>query len=741
MGSRRTAAVFLFLLLDWSLQENYPFQNVSLTWDTRVNDLVGRLTLDELMQQMAKGGGGPINGPAPPIQRLGVGPFQWDTECQHGMNAQNTTSFIQDIGFGATFSRDLVRKAAEATSIEVRAIHKMYAEKRYFLDHTGINCLNPISSIMRDPRWGRSQETYGEDPFLSGQLGQQNIQGQHGNHPRYIRTSTTCMWFDVHGGPESIPVSRLSFDAKVSERDWRTTFLPSFRYCVQGGTDSVMCSYNSINGVPTCANKKLLTEILRNNWGFSGFVITDQNAAENIITRHHYLNNSVDTAATAILAGVNVEIVSEDIKSPVFQNIVEAINQGKLEEELVRDRVKPLFYTRMRLGEFDPPEMNPFTLINTSVIESSNHRALALEAAMKSFVLLKNDGILPLKQATFNSVAVVGPLADNNTEISGDYHSNPGNQFISTPREAFKSFSTDYRFASGCVTPSCSQYNSAQIQLAVEKVDIIFVCLGLGNSLETEGHDRYDLELPGKQQQLLEDAVLFAGEGKIVLITFNANPTNITWAQNNPRISAIIAAFYPAQATGAALKAVMTSPRTPKFGRLPYTWYVSADQVPAITNYTMEGRTYRYFKGEPLYPFGYGLTYTQFYYDFLQVSDVLTAGNDLRGIVNVENVGTLPGDEIIQVYLSWDNPSVTSPQIQLVAFERFTIDYGSTVTYTFSVSPENMAVWTDDKGWVIEEGNVTLYVGGQQPNQKKSVGSNVLSKSIKINGSKGLGYY
>ncbi|KAK6188117.1 hypothetical protein SNE40_004368 [Patella caerulea] len=726
--------LFLLLINAFCVQ-SYPFQNVSLSWDARVNDLVSRLTLEELVMQMQQGGGGS----APPIQRLGVAPFQWDTECQHGMNAQNTTSFIQDLGFGASFSRDLQRSVAEAISIEVRAIYQMYAKQGVYSEHTGINCLNPISSIMRDPRWGRSQETYGEDPYLSGQLVQEHVRGMLGNHPRYFRTGTTCMWFDVHGGPENIPVKRFSFDSKVSERDWRTTFLPSFRHCVTSGSTSVMCSYNSINGIPTCANKKLLTDILRNEWGFQGFVTTDEEAVENIILAHHYLNNTVDTAATVITAGVNLELWAGKLK--VFDSIVEAINEGKLEEKLVRDRAKPLFYTRMKLGEFDPPEMNPFTLINTSVIESSNHRALALEAAMKSFVLLKNDGILPLKQATFNSVAVVGPLADNNTEISGDYHSNPGNQFISTPREAFKSFSRDYRFASGCVTPSCSQYNSADIELAVEKVDIIFVCLGLGNSLETEGHDRYDLELPGKQQQLLEDVVQFAGVAKIVLITFNANPTNITWAQNNPRISAIIAAFYPAQATGAALKAVMTSPRTPKFGRLPYTWYVSADQVPAITNYTMEGRTYRYFKGEPLYPFGYGLTYTQFYYDFLQVSDVLTAGNDLRGIVNVENVGTLPGDEIIQVYLSWDNPSVTSPQIQLVAFERFTVDYGSTVTYTFSVSPENMAVWTDDKGWVVEEGNVTLYVGGQQPNQKKSVGSNVLSKSVRIVGSKDLGYY
>ncbi|ESP00457.1 hypothetical protein LOTGIDRAFT_157667 [Lottia gigantea] len=710
--------VFLSFAVQLTLQD-YPFRNTSLPWEARVDDLISRITLDEIVQQMYKGGGGPHNGPAPPIKRLGIGPFQWDTECQHGMNEQNGTSFMQDIGFGASFSREMVRKAAAATSIEVRAINKMYAEKGYYLDHTGISCLNPISSLMRDPRWGRSQETYGEDPFLSGQLGQENIRGQHGEHPRYIRTSTTCMWFDVHGGPENIPESRFSFNAVVSERDWRTTFLPAFRYCIKGGSDSIMCSYNSINGVPTCANKKLLTDILRNEWGFSGYVITDQNAAENIIATHHYLNNSIDAAVAAVDAGVNLEIVADYIKNPVLKSITDAINQGKLTEDLVRERVKPMFYTRMRLGEFDPPEMNPFSLINTSVIESANHQALGLEAAMKSFVLLKNDGVLPFGSTKFNAAALVGPLADN------------------------KNFrlAADFRFAAGCSTPACGQYNSSAVKDAVANTDVVFVCFGLGNHLEKENIDRYDLELPGKQQQLLEDVVQYSGSAKIVLITFNANPTNIKWAEENNRISAIIAAFYPAQAAGNALRAVMTSSTTPQFGRLPYTWYYSADQVPAMTNYSMEGRTYRYFKEEPLYPFGYGLTYTQFFYDYFEAPDIVHAGEELHGVVNVENVGTLPGDEVIQIYLSWNNPSETSPQIQLVAFERFSIDYGATKTYKFSISPENMAIWTDDRGWVVEEGNVTIYAGGQQPNQKKSVGSNVLSRTVKILGYKNLGYY
>ncbi|XP_055955055.1 uncharacterized protein LOC126809597, partial [Patella vulgata] len=402
------SAFLLILLVQFSAQD-YPFRNVSLSWDVRVDDLVGRLTLDEMTLQMAKGGAGQ-NGPAPAISRLGIGPYQWNTECLHGSVGHNATSYPQSIGLAATWSYDTIHTTAKAIAEDVRAIHNEAVKAGNYSQWTGLGCFSPVINMMRDPRWGRNQETYGEDPFLSGMLAKAYVKGLQGDHPRYIRANAGCKHFNVHGGPENIPSSRWSFDSKVSMRDWRTTFLPAFRHCVEAGTYSLMCSYNSINGVPACANKELLTDILRTEWGFKGYVVSDEAAVEGITYGHHYTNNSIECAAAAITAGCNLELAENNYIPYYFA--ADAVHQGFITEDLVRDRVKPLFYTRMRLGEFDPPELNPYTSINTSVIHDQAHTALAIEVAMKSFVLLKNSGVLPLKKSVYNSIAIVGPTAD-----------------------------------------------------------------------------------------------------------------------------------------------------------------------------------------------------------------------------------------------------------------------------------------------------------------------------------------
>ncbi|KAH9492176.1 putative beta-D-xylosidase 7 [Bulinus truncatus] len=385
----------------------YPYRDTSLTWEQRVDDLVSRLTLEEIQDQLARGGTGDVGSPAPAIPRLGVGPYAWDSECLHGAAREegNATSFPQSIGLAATFSPALVERMAAATGQEVRGKHNDFVKKGIFQTHTGASCFSPVINVVRDPRWGRNQETYGEDPFMSGKLSQSYVKGLHGYDSRYIQASSGCKHFDAYSGPENIPVSSISFDAKVSERDWKMTYLPAFKACVAAGTDSIMCSYNSINGVPACANKKLLTDILRTEWGFNGYVISDQAAIEFIQEAHNYTNSPLDTAVAAISAGCNLEL-SNNLLKPDYMYIVEAVHQGKLTEDLVRERVKPLFYTRMRLGEFDPPDNNPFTQLDSSVAESPEHQALALEAAMKSFVLLKNrNNFLPLQTSSYNNVA------------------------------------------------------------------------------------------------------------------------------------------------------------------------------------------------------------------------------------------------------------------------------------------------------------------------------------------------
>lgn len=728
------------------LADDYPFRNVSLPWETRVNDLVGRLTLEELQLQLALGGHGPDVSPAPPVQRLGVGPYAWNTECLRGdIRAGSATSFPMPLGLAATFSRDLLYRVARATGEEVRAKYNNFTTHATYGDHMGLSCFAPVVNIMRDPRWGRNQETFGEDPFLSGDLGTSFVRGLQGNDSRYVLTSAGCKHFDVHGGPENIPQSRFSFDAQVSERDWHQTFLPAFKACVDAGTFSIMCSYNSINGVPACANQKLLTDILRVAWNFSGYVVSDESALERLITDHHYVSDYVTAAVEAINAGVNLE-VSHNKPDNVFMQLVTAVAQGNISEFLVRDRAKPLFYTRMRLGEFDPPEMNPYSRLNLSLVLSPAHQALSLEAAKKSFVLLKNeDNFLPVK-GVFETVAVVGPLSNNSALIFGEphYSVDVDETLIVTPLTGLRPLGHDVTHADGCSDVSCATYDSASVRVAVQNADVVFVCLGTGDLQESEGHDKADLELPGQQLQLLQDAVLFGNGTPVVLLLFNGGPLNVTWADQHPSVSAILELWFPGQTTGAALLEVLTNKggNSSPAGRLPATWPLLANQIPDMVNYSMVGRTYRYSDSPSLYPFGYGLSYSTFaYVDLRLAHDVIQAGDPLEGSVVVRNVGSLDCNEVEQVYISWNDTTLQAPRLQLAWFDRVAIPAGHDMTLTFTVDPQSMAIWMETTGWTIYSGPMMVYVGGQQPGQSKRTTSSVLSLPFTILGIKHLGRY
>ncbi|XP_046550190.1 probable beta-D-xylosidase 2 [Haliotis rubra] len=723
---------------------DYPFRNTSLTWEDRVNDLVGRLTLDEIQLQMARGGSGPNAGPAPAISRLGIKPYSWDTECLRGdVAAGEATSFPQALGLGASFSTDLIFRVAQATGEEVRAKYNNFTSHEIYGSHKGISCFSPVINIVRDPRWGRNQETYGEDPFLSGAFAANFVKGLQGNDPRYIRANAGCKHFNVHGGPDNIPAPRFSFDAEVSERDWRTTFLPAFRTCVKAGTYNLMCSYNRINGVPACANKKLLTDILRTEWGFEGYVISDEAAIENIITHHHYLNNSVDTVAACVKAGCNLEL-SQNLAQPVFMSLVDAVKQGKLTEDEVRTSVKALFNVRMRLGEFDPPEMNQYTKLNVSIVQSEAQRNLSVEAALKTFVLLKNENnVLPIKQSDYRDVAVVGPMANNAQALFGDYAPDMDPKYTTTPLQGVQSIWTTVRYGAGCSDSKCTQYVRAEVLTAAKGSDLVFVCLGTGTEIEAEGNDKANLDLPGQQLQVLQDAVTYEFRAKVILLLFNAGPLNVTWAVENPKVNAIMELFLPAQATGEALRRVLLAegPNSVPAGRLPVTWPRYIDTVPDMTNYSMVERTYRYATYPVLFPFGYGLSYTSFFYDMLEYTSEVTAGADLTGLVSVMNQGSFDADEVIQVYISWSNATVTVPQRQLVAFGRVFVPRQRQTQWNFTISAETMAVWTEQDGWVVEPGVISLWAGGQQPNISPAVESNVLAGQFKVTGKKVLGRY
>ncbi|XP_062996259.1 uncharacterized protein LOC134408101 [Elgaria multicarinata webbii] len=731
--------IALLLLAKLNTGQDFPFRDPTLPWEERLDDLVNRLTLEEMVLQMARGGSNG-NAPAPPIKRLGIGPYSWNTECLRGdVEAHGwATSYPQALGLAASFSPQLIYHVANATATEVRAKHNDFVSQGYYADHTGLSCFSPVLNIMRHPLWGRNQETYGEDPFLTTELGVAFVKGLQGEHPRYIKASAGCKHFDVHGGPENIPSSRLDFDAKVDERDWRMTFLPQFEACVRAGTFSVMCSYNRINGIPACANKKLLTDILRGEWGFEGYVVSDEGAVELIMIGHMFTHSILETAIASVNAGCNLE-VSLAMRHNFFTYVGKAVAMGKISLETVRARVRPLFRTRMRLGEFDPPAMNPYNALGLSDVQTVAHRQLALHAAIQSFVLLKNqDGTLPLKaqDVSGKSIALVGPFADDPDLLYGDYAPIPDPQYVYTPRRGLATISTNVTLGAGCHAASCKKYYPAEVKAAVQAADIVVACLGVGLYLERENCDRKDLDLPGHQLELLQDVVKWAAGRPVILLLFNAGPLDVGWAKAHDGVGAIIACFYPAQATGLALaKVLLGAEGANPAGRLPATWPASMHQVPPMENYTMAGRTYRYYGDEaPLYPFGYGLSFTTFRYSDLVVgADIVPICGNLSVSVVVKNVGLRDGEEVVQLYLRWGGASVPVPRWQLVGFRRVTVPMGDTTKVAFQLPFRQRAVWAGE--WLLEPGTFTLFVGGQQPFQDTRAPSNVLQASFTVSGS------
>ncbi|XP_022105195.1 probable beta-D-xylosidase 2 [Acanthaster planci] len=740
MAAKFCIAVYLWMLYlqvfhQPLVSSEYPFQNYSLPWDKRLDDLISRLQLDDIVLQLARGGSGP-NGPSPPIPRLGIGPYNWNTECLRGdVGAGNATSFPQALGLAASFSISLVNSVAKATSEEVRAKYNNLTKHGIHRDHGGLSCFSPVVNIMRHPLWGRNQETYGEDPYLTGEMAKafvRGLQGLQGNFSRYLRTSAGCKHFDVHSGPENYPSSRYTFDAKVSEHDMYMTYLPAFHECVKAGTYSVMCSYNSINGVPSCVNHKFLTDILRSQFGFKGYIVSDQKAIEYVFLKHKYTHSPLQTAVAAVKAGCNLELCYS--AKNVYTNLTDAVQMGLVSEDELKQLVRPLFYTRMRLGEFDPPWMNPYArFVASEMVESFPHRNLALLSASKTFVLLKNEkNTLPV--GGIHTLAIIGPFADSPQDLFGSYAPQTDPKFISTPWQGLRSLGRTQRLAPGCNNPVCDQYNETAIMDAVTGADLVIVCLGTGTKVEREGLDRRTMSLPGHQLQLLQNAVKYALGKPLVLLLFNAGPLDILWADQSPGVHAIVECFFPAQATGAALKQLFTNaePANPA-ARLPFTWPASLDQVPPMTNYSMMNRTYRYFFGEPLYPFGYGLSFTQFSYTNLTLGrTTISPCDDLLVYVTLVNIGKYPGDETVQVYIKWHNASVPTPNIQLAAFNRFKTTVKNTVTALLRVPARVRAVFTDEL--VLEPGVFILFAGGQQPGQKRQVGSSVLNTTFTVEG-------
>lgn len=688
-----------------------PYKNPSLPVEKRVNDLVARMTLEEKVSQMMNA--------APAIERLGIPQYEWWNEALHGVaRAGYATVFPQAIGLGATWDSKLIFDIADVISTEARAKHHEFVRNNQHGRYQGLTFWSPNINIFRDPRWGRGQETYGEDPYLTAKLGVAFVKGLQGDDPRYLKVIATPKHYAVHSGPEP---ERHGFDAKVSERDLRETYLPAFyETIVKGRAASVMCAYNRTNTEPCCANKELMIDILRKEWGFDGYVVSDCGAISDIWKGHHFANSDAEASAMAVKAGTDLACGQE------YASLIKAVKDRLITEVEIDVALKRLMTARFKLGMFDPPEMVPYARIPFSENDTPAHRELALKAARESIVLLKNESnALPLKK-DIKTIAVIGPNADAPEVLLGNYTGRPSKSV--TPLAGIRnavSANTKVLYALGAplsgeaVVPVEKQIEEAVN--AARHADVAIVVLGLSAALEGEemtvstegfrGGDRTDISLPRGQEALLE-AVTATGK-PVVLLLLNGSALAVNWAGEH--VSAILDAWYPGEEGGTAIADVLFGDYNPG-GRLPVTFYKSVDQLPPFTDYNMQGRTYRYFKGEPLYPFGFGLSYTSFKYDNLKLSaGKIKAGNDVVVNITVQNTGSRAGDEVVEMYVSHEAASVPAPIRSLAGVQRVFLQPGEKQPIKFVLDKAHMSLINDRGKRVVEPGEFVISVGGKQP--------------------------
>jgi beta-glucosidase len=690
------------------------FKDASLPTDVRVKALISQMTLDEKAGQLGH--------TAPAIPRLGIPEYNWWNEGLHGVaRAGVATVFPQAIGMAASWDASLMHQVADVISTEFRA---KYIEKVKPNGGTewyrGLTVWSPNINIFRDPRWGRGQETYGEDPYLTSRIGVAFITGLQGNDPKYLKTIATSKHFAVHSGPES---TRHTADVHISRHDLEDTYLPAFRTTVtEAKVQSVMCAYNSVDGEPACANGMLLQEHLRKDWGFQGYVVSDCGAAADIFRpdAHKFSPNAAAGVAVAFKTGM--DIICGDYRNNMStepKGIVDAVRQGLVSEAVLDEALTRLFTARIKLGMFDPAAGNPYSRIPASDNDTPAHRDTALKMAQESLVLLKNSGnLLPLKK-TPGVIAVIGPNADSLDALVGNYNGTPSKPVtvVAGIRARFAHSKVVYVQGTGLVEADKSGDQAVE---AARKADLVVMVAGLSPHVEGEemkvdaegfsGGDRTSLDLPAPQRKLLEQ--LQATGKPTVLVLMNGSALGVNWADEH--VPAIVEAWYPGGEGGTAVAALLAGDFSPA-GRLPLTFYKSVDQLPAFDDYSMSKRTYRYFTGEPLYPFGYGLSYTTFSYSNARVSHAGAANTAEETVsVDVANSGAVGGDEVVQLYLT--HPGVPGAPVRaLKGFQRIHLDKGEKKTVSFTLHARDLGIVDEAGKHRIVAGQVDVWVGGGQP--------------------------
>lgn len=709
-------SIFLIIIFGFSCKTSkdsteqkfeHAFLNYNLSIDERVEDMVSKMTLEEKVSQMLYN--------APAIERLGIPEYNWWNECLHGVaRSGRATVFPQAIGLGATFDQDLLFRVATAISDEGRAKFNEAISIDNRGQYAGLTYWSPNVNIYRDPRWGRGQETYGEDPFLSGKLGSAFVKGIQGDNPNYLKAAACAKHYVVHSGPEGL---RHEFNAVPPIKDFYETYMPAFETLIkEANVEGVMGAYNRTFGEPCCGSPFLLKEILREKWGFEGYITSDCWALQDFHQFHKVTNNETESAALAINSGINLNCGN------VFPFLNDAVEQGLVTEQTIDEALSTLLRTKFKLGLFDPPERNPYNSIPSSVINSEEHRRLAREAAQKSIVLLKNDfNTLPIKK-DLKFVYVVGPNATNENILLGNYYGVSPN------------LNSILAGITGKVHPGTTvQYNHGQLfdrenvnpidwsTGAAAKADAVIAVMGISGLIEgEEGEaiaspykgDRFDIKLPQSQIDYLKK-LRSVGDKPIILVVTGGSPIDLTDVQDYA--DAILFVWYPGEEGGNAVADIIFGDVSPS-GRLPITFPKSLDDLPPYEDYSMDGRTYKYMEKEPLYPFGFGLSYTDFSYENITLSkEEIEKGDSLLVLATIKNNGDVAGSEVVQFYLTDIEASARTPLYSLKGFKRVYIEPGKKKEVSFKIRTEDLALINEKGESIIESGQFKITIGGSSP--------------------------
>ncbi len=688
------------------------FRNPDLPIKTRVKDLLSRMTLQEKISQTRNA--------CSAIPRLGIPAYDFWSEALHGI-ARNgrATVFPQAIGMAATWDRALIKDVASAIADEGRAkYHEALRKNGGNMIYQGITFWSPNINIFRDPRWGRGQETWGEDPFLTGEMGSAFVRGLQGDDPNYLKSAGCAKHYAVHSGPEN---QRHTFNAIVSKRDLYATYLPAFKKLVMDAkVEAVMGAYNRTLDEPCNSSKLLLEDILRGEWQFEGHVVSDCGALLDIHAHHKITKDGVETAALALKRGCDI-----GCDCIYYDHLQEAIDRGMVSEADVDRALERTIATRFKLGMFDPPERVPYSSTPMSVVGSEKHRQLAYQAAVKSVALLKNKGgLLPIKESV-KTILVVGPNAGATNVLLGNYYGL--NSSMTTFLEGMVGRLPEgvrLEFMPGSLLAHPKRFENDWSLGAAASFDITIAFMGLspllegeeGEAILSDNGDRTEIRLPENQIKYLRQ--LTASGGKIVLVLSGGSPIALDGIED--MVDSIVFVWYPGQEGGRAVADVLFGDHVPS-GKLPLTFPKSLNDLPPFDDYDMANRTYRYSQVEPLFPFGFGLSYSNFTYQEIRLGKDRIEKNEALDVqVTVENTGAMDADEVVQLYLKDLLASVPVPNHTLIGFERISLKAGVVGKVNFTVTPEMMMVFDDNGKPYQEAGAFRLTAGGASPSQRSA---------------------